>query len=78
MSNPDVKEAVIAALKGKGLVSAPTREGLQAELGLAQFSLTEFWNAVKSLYHNPGRQRLKLTKSGSRERGRRMWSVAPL
>lgn len=79
MANPVAKEAVLAALRGKGPVSAPTRPALQAELGLTQqFSFTQFWKAVKSLHYKRGEQGLRMSSWGSRERGVRMWRVAPL
>ena len=78
MSDPTVKEAVLAALQDNGATSASSLRGLQDQLGLNHLSHTKFRAAVKSLHYKPGAQCLELTKWWSRDSGTHMWSVAPL
>lgn len=77
MSDPAIKEAVLAALEECGPVAATSRRGLQAQLGL-QCTFTQFWKAVRSLHYKPGDRRLRLTKWWNCEQEVRVWGLAPL
>lgn len=77
MSDPAIKEAVLAALKERGPVSATSYRGLRDQLGL-QCTLTQFSKAVRSLHYKPGARRLQLSSWRGVEGETRFWRVSPL